>query len=630
MTTDMSPDPGPDMPAFAYQPGAKGGQWTDHEVASTRRRVFQMIHPNWDVKKAQGTWNGVGTVTEKGQVTENTLMRLVFHDCMMYEDGTGGCDGCINFKGVGVKGPDPNNKDDYYRFEPLDKSDNNNMDQIVEKLELIYTTIDWPFVNASLNASLKQSGKSRADLWELAGLVALERTIERANRACDLDFHARQQVTLLESREACEIKMTKPLKFLTGRVDCVSDDPEGRGYVTTKHEVHNKMFGDAKHVIDFGKSEFGMDTVRWVALMAIHGAVHFPANLGVKYTWVGPGYLSNVYYKMIANKPMYRNDRGGDLSFGTAAGSAEILASAKGDPEGNPVPIFGWRASCMAHWNTSEGGPCFLRPTKASAADSPNPDKMAFPHCVKEVNSTGQCVIDEAYGRCKDVWCDENNVEHGAGLQTVDPLITTPWHPNASDAMARHVQGWSNQFAFPWEVGMFWNFSVGGVAQRAVGCPGLDRDFGTVDQPNWPFRVDSSPIFSSPAMNCSKNTYAPEGKPMHQIVDELASDNEYWAEKFLEGWHIMVTNGYEVGYGELVDGPQSAWLGHYSLAEQGIEVGDFENYIAENAPVTFTDPNADPYICAHRGHGMNSCGIKFSTGFAAGGFLGPGDDGPGF
>ena len=60
---------------------------------------------------------------------------------MMYEDGTGGCDGCINFKGVGVKGPDPNNKDDYYRFTPLDKSDNNNMDQIVEKLELIRVSL---------------------------------------------------------------------------------------------------------------------------------------------------------------------------------------------------------------------------------------------------------------------------------------------------------------------------------------------------------------------------------------------------------------------------------------------------------------------------------------------------------
>ena len=45
------------------------------------------------------------------------------------------------------------------------------------------------------------------------------------------------QVTLLESREACEIKLTKPLKFVTGRKDCISDDPEGRPYVTTKAEV---------------------------------------------------------------------------------------------------------------------------------------------------------------------------------------------------------------------------------------------------------------------------------------------------------------------------------------------------------------------------------------------------------
>ena len=69
------------------------------------------------------------------------------------------------------------------------------MDQIALKLEQIYTTIDWPFRNASMTVSLFQSGKSRADLWQLAALVALERTTERANRACDLDYHARQQVT---------------------------------------------------------------------------------------------------------------------------------------------------------------------------------------------------------------------------------------------------------------------------------------------------------------------------------------------------------------------------------------------------------------------------------------------------
>ena len=47
---------------------------------------------------------------------------------------------------------------------------------------------------ARMEASLQQLGKSRADLWQFAGLVALERSLERANRACDLDKWARQQV----------------------------------------------------------------------------------------------------------------------------------------------------------------------------------------------------------------------------------------------------------------------------------------------------------------------------------------------------------------------------------------------------------------------------------------------------
>ena len=42
---------------------------------------------------------------------------------------------------------------------------------------------------------------------------------------------------------------------------------------------------------------------------------------------------------------------------------------------------------------------------------------------------------------------------------------------------------------------------------------------------------------------------------------------------------------------ELDVGPQSGWLGHYSLTEQGVSVGDFETYIQQNKPVVFTDPN---------------------------------------
>ena len=115
---------------------------------------------------------------------------------------------------------------------------------------------------------------------------------------------------LLESREKFEIKLTKPLKFLTGisttfhnecnaslnvflgRKDCISEDPEGRKYVTTKPEVsllepqsldiirleisardiivndqvQNIMFGDAKHLIDFGRTSFGMEALHWTAV----------------------------------------------------------------------------------------------------------------------------------------------------------------------------------------------------------------------------------------------------------------------------------------------------------------------------------------------------------------------------
>ena len=47
---DETPDPGPEEDTV-YVPGSSGGSWTEEEVASTRLRVLQMIHPDWDVKK---------------------------------------------------------------------------------------------------------------------------------------------------------------------------------------------------------------------------------------------------------------------------------------------------------------------------------------------------------------------------------------------------------------------------------------------------------------------------------------------------------------------------------------------------------------------------------------------------
>ena len=352
------------------------------------------------------------------------------------------------------------------------------------------------------------------------------------------------------------------------------------------------MFGDADHATDYFKAEFLMGAEHSTALQAIHGAVHV-AHIGAKYTWFGGGYLSNMFYKMIANKPTYRFQNGGDMSFGAGT---NIWKTAQGDKDGNPVAQTGWRASCMYGWDTPEGGPCFLRPTGARSWDAPNPDMITYDKCVLNVTSDGTCVIDTD-ARCDNAWCDENMVEHGVEYDGALSTVNGSWYEGVSDASVRHTTGWDNQFAFPWEIGAYWNLTSQDYsetsAQRPVGCPGLDDDFGTINpvetnfSPKWPYKnIGNSNIFNSFAMQCGLNTYSPEGTPMHEIVDKFASDNEYWAEKFLEAWIIMTTNGYS----DLTDGPQTAWMGHYSLTKQGLNLGDFDSYIAENSPVTFTDP----------------------------------------
>ena len=44
------PTMGPEMDTV-YQAGTSGGPWSEEEVASTRQRVLQMVHPDWDVKE---------------------------------------------------------------------------------------------------------------------------------------------------------------------------------------------------------------------------------------------------------------------------------------------------------------------------------------------------------------------------------------------------------------------------------------------------------------------------------------------------------------------------------------------------------------------------------------------------
>ena len=116
-------------------------------------------------------------------------------------------------------------------------------------------------------------------------------------------------------------------------------------------------------------------------------------------------------------------------------------------------------------WNTSEGGPCFLRPTPPSSYDNPAAGEILATYCVDDIDSDGRCIINQEIKVCREnAWCDESNVLHDGGLTRVYPEAVGPWSEDLPDVEKhhRHGQGWNNQFAFPWEIGMYWNITVGG------------------------------------------------------------------------------------------------------------------------------------------------------------------------
>ena len=114
------------------------------------------------------------------------MLRLGFHGCLKFSDGTGGCNGCLNNQHLGLEqrqncslGADnsmlPNSV----------KTDNSGLELTADILEEIFTNPDFPPAAAKLAESLAQSGKSRADLWNFAQAVAVERGINNNIELCD-------------------------------------------------------------------------------------------------------------------------------------------------------------------------------------------------------------------------------------------------------------------------------------------------------------------------------------------------------------------------------------------------------------------------------------------------------------
>ena len=155
-------------------------------------------------------------------------------------------------------------------------ADNNGLQQTVLALEHLYND---PGLGDG-KVSLQAGGKSRADLWALAGIVAVEFSANENNLACGGQFT--ETVTFVNDAMGCgrrdvggnDCMIQMPnIAFKTGRHDCNAaeyPDPNYNSredFKTSKVEKHPDMHGNGPQTIKFFRTEFSMTAIEATALM---------------------------------------------------------------------------------------------------------------------------------------------------------------------------------------------------------------------------------------------------------------------------------------------------------------------------------------------------------------------------
>ena len=348
-----------------YTPGTPGGPWTYDELLVVRAKLWSLMIDG----RAQTLYKKIpyndrpmaGELDEKWmnkglQFFPAKLLRLIFHDCLKYTDGSGGCDGCLNWEGMNFRFPSAKPMKYKFLYDDVKKGNNNGLEYTVAMLEMIYTDKDFPYNDAPpLPESLKASGKSRADLWAYAAKVAIEYSVERNNYHCqnkpDGDewsgsyMGASRDCQRLLDDDQCDLKL-KEINFKYGRRDCIPEKID-TPYKTSKHEEHPNPEGNGDDTLDFFKSQFDFSGRESVAIMGAHtlGKMTVQHSL-YKYSWTSrAGHIfNNGYYRNIVDeKAWFIEAQDND--------SCDKI----GDAEGN-VPDIKWVPTMNGF--TKSGVPC--------------------------------------------------------------------------------------------------------------------------------------------------------------------------------------------------------------------------------------------------------------------------------
>ena len=518
-----------------YVPGQPGAAWSTDEIFAIKAKLWRMftfkggremvqeLYPNFSFPNnfvyAKCRTDG-GVQCDMPDAAK--VLRLAFHDCIPYLNGSGGCDGCLHWKGVGTRFT--NHTKHHYGYNVPSTGDNNGMALTVEVLEEIYTNPNFPSQTPTLASSLRASGKSRADLWAFAGLVAVEFTVEENNRYCDsgsnLNAHRdhrnhNDQCHHNIGSQDCKISLPQTLKFQTGRADCVTnlDKP----YKAMVEEDHPNPSTNGAGLQAWFKRTFGFGTKDTVAIMGGHTLGRFHSqHSNFRYTWTSRGghLFNNDYYKVLAerNRTYFNDDDCNPIT--PADGSTPRT---KWTPQ-----MFGWQ---------SDGGPI---------------------HWLKKSYTCPNCAVPKDQWKEKGIG-DETNVEFDLCCSNANgdfckadpkPDTNTFGHPGNLDSIGqqpncefyRFIIG-RDEMAMNAEIGLYFDFDV--VNGAPVGCGGT---FDNFNMESW----QHGRFYGIEHISCPRNMLAdPLGStPTHQLIENYADDQALFIKDFSSALFKMLSNGY--------------------------------------------------------------------------------------
>merc|ERR1719282_1827363 len=521
------------------QPGAS---WTEEEALIVKAKLYAIfqqslkvsneylsLHPELGIKE----WPETAT-----RPNAPKFLRLGFHQCLKFSDGTGGCNGCLNNHGMGLEnrhqcvdedgvdntkyGQDPNTN--------MLKTNNAGLEHTADILEEIFINKNFPSTAVALEESLADSGKSRADLWTFASTVAVEWGVDRNNNGCDggdTFGDLTKGCKHLRAKEAdCKIEGQESLKFLTGRSDCASEAGL-KSWETTKEEHHPSPHGNGVMTADFFKQDFGLTGREGAALLLgshSFGTFNYVVSQ-YKYDWTRKqsSMLNNQVIRHVAMKPQYFHEcRDEDPFVGDYLGQPavtrwKVVAHQCATGMG-PFQWFHQYYRCPAS-NSCSG----LRPNETVTTRTPLHEYPSLSNFDNE--NPKDVLMNRAEPNTPDRCCDD-----------------LPSGQYCKENCVKRIQ--NDETALSVDVGYYLDFQIDPVTGRPDGC---DCFSDAYRYPNWT---------NSKVVDCPKQKYAPEGEKLHKIIDEFADNQNKWIKEFLSALDKMSKNGNE----NLVEGP-TTWYG---------------------------------------------------------------------